>query len=404
MHMRTNIASICTSWPGRLVLLGVLALAAHRLADGQDWLALAALVLAGALLLLALSRLAGVVARLGKAEAGVSRSTAELAALHAVAREVVADPRPHRVFVVLERECRKVFEFDVCLLALADRSSGTPYEAYRNRAPGVVEIASDVALEPLITWVREERRAIRIDDLTRRGAHSRLRGEWVADGCRSLLVSPLLFEGRVLGALALESARPAAYDDRHLELLTTIVQQAALVLEDARRLERAAIDSLTGLCVRDQFFARLEEEDQRARRYGGSFAVLMADLDGFKEINDRNGHWAGDRYLHEIGAVVRDQLRAADIACRYGGDEFCLLLPQTGLAGARAIAERIRCAVSRRIVGVEGLALRTTVSIGIAVYPEHHSGDLDGLLRKADEAMYRAKRSGRDLVLPAEAA
>jgi diguanylate cyclase (GGDEF)-like protein len=165
----------------------------------------------------------------------------------------------------------------------------------------------------------------------------------------------------------------------------------------------ATVDSLTGFFLRDYFFSRLDEEDERARRYGGGFALLMLDLDGFKEINDRHGHLAGDRFLSEISATIRDQLRAADVACRYGGDEFCLLLPQTARAGAHAIAERIRAAVSQRTVGVDGRRLRVTVSIGLALFPDHDAGDVESLMRRSDEALYQAKRTGRDRVSPAAA-
>ena len=170
--------------------------------------------------------------------------------------------------------------------------------------------------------------------------------------------------------------------------------------ESERHYRMAMEDSLTGFFARDFLLSRLEEEDQRARRYGGCFALLMLDLDGFKQINDRNGHLAGDHYLREIAATIRKQLRAADIPCRYGGDEFCLLLPQTGMAGARTIAERIRTAVATRAVQLEQRALRTTVSIGLAVFPQDGTGDLRSLIRKADEALYRAKGAGRDRVVP----
>ncbi len=170
--------------------------------------------------------------------------------------------------------------------------------------------------------------------------------------------------------------------------------------ESERHFRMAMEDSLTGFYTRDFLLSRLDEEDQRARRYGGCFALLMLDLDGFKQINDHNGHLAGDHYLHEIAATIREQLRAADIPCRYGGDEFCLLLPQTGMAGAQAIAERIRTAVASRAVELNDRALRTTVSIGLAVFPQHGTGDLPSLMRKADEALYRAKGAGRDRVVP----
>jgi diguanylate cyclase (GGDEF)-like protein len=126
----------------------------------------------------------------------------------------------------------------------------------------------------------------------------------------------------------------------------------------------------------------------------------MLDLDGFKEINDRHGHFHGDRYLRSLGLAIRSRLRAADLACRYGGDEFCLLLPETDLEGARIIAERIRKTVSRLVTDVDGDAARTTASIGVAAFPQHDTGDLRGLLLKADQALYQAKRAGRDRVVP----
>jgi diguanylate cyclase (GGDEF)-like protein len=163
----------------------------------------------------------------------------------------------------------------------------------------------------------------------------------------------------------------------------------------------ATVDSLTGFYVRDYFFTRLEEERERMRRYNGPFALMMIDLDGFKEINDTHGHPAGDRYLREITSVIRAELRGADIACRYGGDEFCLLLPHTDLAGARIIAERIRAAVSARIVAFDGAGLRSTVSIGVAAFPGTHGArGVPDVLRNADRALYKAKRGGRDRVVP----
>jgi diguanylate cyclase (GGDEF)-like protein len=173
-----------------------------------------------------------------------------------------------------------------------------------------------------------------------------------------------------------------------------------VAIESARHYQQATVDSLTGCFLRDYFFKRLQEEHERCARYGGSFSLLMLDLDGFKEINDQHGHLAGDLYLGEISGTIRAQLRAADIACRYGGDEFCLLLPETDLTGARVIAERIRLAIADTVVAQDGVTLRSTASIGIAVYPRHGSGDALGLLRNADEALYRAKRSGRDCVVP----
>jgi diguanylate cyclase (GGDEF)-like protein len=391
---------IFNPWPLRALAIALLAYAAFGPAARGDWLAVVALALLGALMYAAVVRFHRARRDANAFDATLSRRNMELDALHAIGREIVASQRPERIFAVLERECRKVFDFDCCLIAFLDRAAETLYAAYRHQRRRTTEMSRDLPVQPLARWAFEEKRGKRVDDIRTLPPDSPLRGEWLAEGSRSALVAPFVAEGDLVGVLCLQSERPGAYDDDQLKLLTTIAQQAALAAESARRYELATVDSLTGLYVRDYFFSRLEEEDERARRYGGGFALLMLDLDGFKEINDRNGHLAGDQFLREVSATIREQLRAADIACRYGGDEFCLLLPQTALAGARAIAERIRDAVSRRIVGVEGLALRTTVSIGLAVFPDHDTGDLRSLMRKADEALYRAKRAGRDRVVP----
>jgi len=130
----------------------------------------------------------------------------------------------------------------------------------------------------------------------------------------------------------------------------------------------------------------------------------MLDLDWFKEINDRLGHLTGDRFLQRVGDVVRDTMRAADIPCRWGGEEFCVLLPETDRDGAKAIAERIRVRTGEMVMHLGELAVRTTISIGIACYPEDSGGNLAVLLDRADRALYAAKQAGRNRVLLASEA
>jgi len=330
----------------------------------------------------------------------LSARASELETLQAIGREIVSSSRPDRVFAILERECRKIFDFDCILVALAERGGGPFVATYRHRRRQPPEQHAAVGVEGLTRLTLESMRPRRFDDIDSAARRADWEGDWIAPGVRSMLLVPLIVDGNVVGVITLQSEQKANYDDHQLGVMTTIAQQVAIVVENARHYQAATVDSLTGFYVRDYFFSRLEEEDKRARRYGGGFALLMVDIDEFKEINDHNGHLAGDQYLRSISGTIRDQLRAADIVCRYGGDEFCLLLPQTGMTGARAIAERIRDAVSKDIVAVDGLALRTTVSIGLALFPDHDAGDLEGLMHKADEALYRAKRGGRDRVVP----
>jgi diguanylate cyclase (GGDEF)-like protein len=111
------------------------------------------------------------------------------------------------------------------------------------------------------------------------------------------------------------------------------------------------------------------------------------------------GHLAGDRYLQKVGEVIRETMRAADIPCRYGGEEFCILLPETDLDGATRIAERIRTRISKLEVRVGDNLLKATISVGIAAYPADYPGTIQGFLEKADQALYLAKQTGRDRVI-----
>ena len=332
-------------------------------------------------------------------DALASRVT-ELATLHAIGREILSTLDPERIFAIVERECRKIFDADFFFIGVLDPE--TRQLRISHRAAG--EAASHDTLRPLgdglASWIVREKRGLRIDDTPKEADALPFRPHMIDGAIRSVIAVPLLVDGRVVGVLSVQSRRARAYDDHQLSVLSTIAQQAAVAVENARHYTLATVDSLTGVSLREYFFKRLEAEHARARRYAGAFSVLMLDVDGFKQINDRQGHLAGDRYLRALGAALRSLLRSADLACRYGGDEFCILLPETDLAGAHPIAERIRQAVAHLVVETDGSAIRTTLSIGIASFPEHDAGELKALLLRADQALYQAKRAGRDRVVP----
>jgi diguanylate cyclase (GGDEF)-like protein len=165
-----------------------------------------------------------------------------------------------------------------------------------------------------------------------------------------------------------------------------------------RRLEELSVrDGLTGLFNRRHLELRLEEEFSRACRHHGQLSVLMFDVDHFKQVNDEHGHRAGDDILRAIADRTHLLLRASDIAGRYGGEEFTLVLPETGRTGAVAAAERLRRAVSALPFVVRDRELKVTVSIGVSsLTPGVQSHE--ALLDAADRALYVAKRDGRDRV------
>jgi len=182
----------------------------------------------------------------------------------------------------------------------------------------------------------------------------------------------------------------------------------AVYLESARRhaarmREQATTDLLTGLNNRRYLWDLLEREFVRARRKGTTIAVIMIDIDHFKRVNDTFGHDAGDLVLAKLGALLKRAVRASDIACRYGGEEFALVLPEISVDNVRRKAEALRQTVQRLALESRGKPLGPIrISLGVAVFPVH-AGDAESLLRRADEALYGAKKGGRDRVVVAQA-
>ncbi len=169
------------------------------------------------------------------------------------------------------------------------------------------------------------------------------------------------------------------------------------------QLHRVAVrDAKTGLLNYNFFRQRVQQELDRAIRYGMPIAFIMADLDGFKAYNDANGHLFGDRVLGLVAALITQSARSSDLVGRYGGEEFGVLLPQTDLEGALVRADRIRAAIEHASFPArEGKTARLTITLGVAAHPPH-ADTIDGLIDAADTAMYVAKRGGKNNVAAAE--
>jgi diguanylate cyclase (GGDEF)-like protein len=212
---------------------------------------------------------------------------------------------------------------------------------------------------------------------------------------------PLVVGGEVIGSVLL--IRPTPYGEADEQRIRDSVSQAAPVLANLRNLAiaefRAATDGLTGLPNKRAVTDALKRMFAQASTTRSELALLLLDLDHFKQINDERGHVVGDQVLANVGAVLRGALRARDFAGRNGGEEFAILLPDTEITAALHIAERVRAAVAE--ISLSGTDVAVTTSIGVAGFPDHASTP-DRLERLADAALYLAKRQGRNRVELAE--
>jgi diguanylate cyclase (GGDEF)-like protein len=261
--------------------------------------------------------------------------------------------------------------------------------------------------------------------------------EHALTGVRCWMGVPLLFGNECTGMLTLDKLEPGFYTAAHAQVALAFAAQAAIALGNARlyeqsqrevaerrraeeglrqanvllheriaeidalqdRLREQAIrDPLTGLFNRRYFTETLHRELSRSRREDRPLALALLDVDHFKEINDAFGHETGDRVLQALGAFLRERTRDGDVACRYGGEEFVILMPSAGGAEACVRAEEWRTALRSFVVQHAGRDLHLTLSIGIAEFPIHAQGP-DELIRIADVALYQAKREGRNRVV-----
>jgi diguanylate cyclase (GGDEF)-like protein len=215
------------------------------------------------------------------------------------------------------------------------------------------------------------------------------------------LAVPVPGEAGTLGFIAIYSRSQAhRFEEEMIRELEELSKRAGPAIENARRFKEARkladLDALTGLHNRRYFHETLAREVSRAHRYGRQLALIVFDLDDFKAINDRIGHLSGDAVLAETAVRVREAVRSADIACRVGGDEFAVILPESSTHDADQLYHRLRGAVSSRPVGQAG---RLFVSAGIAeIQPDD---DPTTFFERADEALYRAKELGKGQVVEA---
>lgn len=279
------------------------------------------------------------------------------------------------------------------LLPLA--STGAAAEAGSPGSPLVHR--DDAGVEAL----RRAGRPMTLESLHTPGGALRARLEQLG----AVVTVPLIVQEEIIGLLAMGGKQTGErFPAEELELVNLVAHHIATVFQNARLFESATYESLTGLLRREAILEILGQELERAQRYGRPLTVGMADLDHFKTINDRFGHLAGDSMLKMVADGLRQGLRSTDSLGRYGGEEFLFVLPETDLAGGRAVADKLRRLVEGVRVPMEtGEEAAITISIGLtslaeAEIPQHPTAW--DLLELADQALYRAKEAGRNRIHP----
>ena len=275
-------------------------------------------------------------------------------------------------------------------LNLSSRLKGTGRKVFAMKNGGIFD-----------RWVVKNMKSLLVKDIKKDFRFS-VSGEETEDDSTSLIIKPLIIENEVLGILRVDSTRENRFGQYELRILDITGELAAVALENARlyrRTEELAIrDSLTGLYVHRYFMERLELEVQRASRSDISFALLMMDIDNFKNFNDEHGHVLGDAILRDIGRILKSKASAGDIVARYGGEEFVFLALNCKRKKAVKLANDIRKEIQDSVVMLRRRKYSVRISIGVAIFPEDAKLKED-IIWEADRYLYKAKeKKGKNTV------
>jgi diguanylate cyclase (GGDEF)-like protein len=325
------------------------------------------------------------------------RRSRQLAFLNNISRTAISSDDPVHLLGQIVGEIQKNFSFDHIGIGLLDygtkeieikAEAGATAHAVGKRVPLGIGILGRVA--------RTGERA-----LVQNGVEGQI-GAILPDS-RSVLCIPITYGETLLGALNIESRQESPYSPQDVLILNTLADLLATALHNAfvfQKLQQQSItDGLTGIKTRRFFWEALTAEWKRASRSGRPFSVVLIDLDKFKEVNDTMGHFEGDLVLARVGRLLEQKSRQSNVVARYGGDEFIILMPETGPEQASVLAERLRHWMSTDPMLEEH---HVTGSFGVASFPTH-GFSVEDIIRVADAGMYVSKRSGGNRVSAAEA-
>lgn len=251
--------------------------------------------------------------------------------------------------------------------------------------------------DPLFTILKESSRPLTMEEIEPYLTRPKTRD--MLHHLEPALLVPLIVKDQLQGLILLaEPLLEGNYSQQEKDFLKHIALSAAIAIHNAYLFEMTSTDLLTKLKMRHYTITRLREEVATNQQTGRPLSIIMADIDHFKLVNDHYGHSAGDEVLQNIAKRILDHIRPEDVAGRYGGEEFLLVLPNTDCHAAKHIAQRIRKAVEKQPIAFQDKQIKVTLSLGITEYNSRGDTDLRLLIDRADHALYKSKDEGRNRV------
>jgi diguanylate cyclase (GGDEF)-like protein len=333
-----------------------------------------------------------------------SRLRRELDALVEIGKTLTASLDLPEVLQVIMEKVSQVLEPETWSLLMVDDETDELY--FEIIVSPAEEQLRDIRLmlgEGIAGWVAKNGEPLLIPDVTKDERFASDVDEAVEFKTRSIICVPMICKGKVAGVIELiNSLDEATFTESDLSILATIADFAAIGIDNARnfaRIQQLVItDELTGLYNAGYLLEFLDYEVERARRYQSHVSVIFIDMDHFKDVNDTHGHLVGSRLLSDVGKLIHENVRKSDMAARYGGDEFVIVLSNTNKDGAYILAKTLRDKIrSTNFKSEQGANIRITASLGLACYPTDADSKIS-LIRMADKAMYAAKDASRDTV------